>query len=286
MGHFLQGMPPFQAARVENAFVERHYNLYVDLPAIQLYCHHSLCLGMRFFTAMNQIEVQQHTHAAGSVPKKLVREFVTYRCKNCSATDKIFAIELRHAGKHADVFKFGEVPAFGPPNPAKLISLVRPDRDLYVKGRQCETQGLGIAAFSYYRRVIENQRHRIFDEIIRVLSSVSPGHPAIADLQAARAARQFAQSVEAIKHALPDSLMIAGRDPLRLLHGALSVGIHALSDEECLERATAIRTVLSEFAVRLSDVMKDDAELTAAVAKLTSIEDAVRSGSGSEGDAG
>lgn len=282
--HFLQGMPPFQYGQVLNAFVDRSYTRYLALPSIELHCTHQSCDGVRFFTPVTAVEVQANIHAQGSVPKPLIREFVTYRCKNCGTTDKVFALQVKPAGKNAEVFKFGEVPAFGPPNPSKLISLLRPDRALYLKGRQCEIQGLGIAAFSYYRRVIENQRHRIFDEITRVLSSVSPGHPVIADLHAARNARQFAQSVEAIKHALPDSIKISGRDPLRLLHGALSVGIHALSDEECLERATAIRTVLTEFASRLSEVMKDDAELAAAVAKLTAIEDDVLSSSGGHGE--
>jgi len=34
--------------------------------------------------------------------------------------------------------------------------------------RQAEALGLGIGAFGYYRRVLENQKDRLFDEILKV----------------------------------------------------------------------------------------------------------------------
>jgi hypothetical protein len=53
-----------------------------------------------------------------------------------------------------------------------------------------------------------------------------------------------------------------------LLHSALSEGIHAQTDEECLEIATSIRVVLSELADRISIALKDHAELKQAVSRL------------------
>ena len=41
------------------------------------------------------------------------------------------------------------------------MKLVGPDRDDFLKGRRCENQGLGVGAFIYYRRVVENQKNRI-----------------------------------------------------------------------------------------------------------------------------
>jgi hypothetical protein len=35
-------------------------------------------------------------------------------------------------------------------------------------GRRAENQGMGIGAFAYYRRVVENQKNRIIAEIKRV----------------------------------------------------------------------------------------------------------------------
>ena len=45
--------------------------------------------------------------------------------------------------------KFGEFPAFGPPVPPRVLSLIGPDKDLFLKGRRSEIQGLGVGAFAY-----------------------------------------------------------------------------------------------------------------------------------------
>ncbi len=41
-----------------------------------------------------------------------------------------------------------------------------------------------------------------------------------------------------------------------------------LTDEECLELASTVRLVLSELSERLSAILKDKAELTAAISTL------------------
>lgn len=148
------------------------------------------------------------------------------------------------------------------------MTLIGGDRDLFLQGRRCELQGLGIGAFTYYRRVIEDQRNRIFDEIIRVLEKTDPSNKVIAEIKAAKNEQQFSKSIDAIKNALPSSLLVNGQNPLRLLHSAFSEGVHALTDEECLALATAARTVLFEFSERLAQALSDDAALAQAVALL------------------
>lgn len=53
-----------------------------------------------------------------------------------------------------------------------------------------------------------------------------------------------------------------------LLHSALSEGVHALSDEECLSLASSVRIVLGELSDRLSQALKDEAESTKALSVL------------------
>ncbi len=57
-------------------------------------------------------------------------------------------------------------------------------------------------------------------------------------------------------------------NPFTLLHKALSEDLHAESDEECLEAASAIRVVLAELSERMGQVLKDEAELKEAVSRL------------------
>lgn len=164
--------------------------------------------------------------------------------------------------------KLAERPDFGGPTPASVFNLIGPERDYYLKGRRCENRGLGIGAFAYYRRAVENQKHRILDEIIRAAKRIEAPAEMIADLEAAKTETQFSTAIERVKHGVPQALLVSGRNPLTLLHSALSEGLHAQTDEQCLELATSIRLVLNDLAERLGSVMKDQADLDAAVNKL------------------
>jgi len=53
-----------------------------------------------------------------------------------------------------------------------------------------------------------------------------------------------------------------------LLHRALSEGVHALTDGQCLELAGSVRIVIGELSERLSQALKDEAELTKALSTL------------------
>jgi hypothetical protein len=166
------------------------------------------------------------------------------------------------------MLKLGEDPSFGPPVPARVISLVGPDREAFLKGRRCEIQGLGIGAFAYYRRVIENQKNRLFDEIIKVAKRLNAPKDQIQTLEVAKTETQFSKSIESVKSVIPHELFIQGRNPLSLLHSALSEGLHALSDDQCMELATSIREVLFELAERIGQVLKEQTGLDAAIGRL------------------
>jgi hypothetical protein len=90
----------------------------------------------------------------------------------------------------------------------------------------------------------------------------------IESLQAAKKEDGFANSVDKIKPVLPDSILLNGNNPLTLLNTALSTGIHAKTDEECLEIAQYIRVVLAKLSIRLTELLKDDKELKDAISSL------------------
>jgi len=262
---FLEKVPPGRTASVEDLAKTRSVGgysyWYLDLPLLELHCATESCNGIRFFepSDIHQLErggARQH--------------FVGYVCRNCKTQFKIYALRsfLYKEGANGDMFKFGEIPAFGPPTPARVISILGSEREYYLKGRRAENQGLGIAAFAYYRRVVENQKNRILDEIIRVAEKIGAAPDVIDDLNAAKKETQFSKAVDAIKHGIPQALLVNCHNPLTLLHSALSEGLHAQTDERCLELATTIRVVLTDLAERLGNALKEEAELNAAVSRL------------------
>ena len=137
------------------------------LREIQLHCPDDACNGTRFFRCISE----GPTVRAG-VPSF---EYLTYRCSNCQRKEKTFSLAVARDKDKESGFatKFGEFPPFGPPTPPRLVKLIGPDRELFLKGRRCENQGLGIGAFVYYRRVVEHQKARIFDEIIKVAKKLN-----------------------------------------------------------------------------------------------------------------
>ena len=190
-----------------------------------------------------------------------------YLCGDCQKERKVYSLSIIISGDgDGEIYKFGERPAFGIPVPNRLLSLIgKPDSDLFIKGRQCENLGYGIAAFAYYRRVVENHKNGLFDEIIKVCKTLSAPKELIEQLEAAKKEISFSKSMDKIKTALPEGLLMGGQNPLKALHRALSVGLHNESDEACLGYAQAVRVVLGDLVERMASLKQENKELSDAV---------------------
>jgi hypothetical protein len=203
---------------------------------------------------------------------------VLYRCCNCKEKVYRFFLQITSTvNENADnntifqIQKVGQLPRPGKPVPRKALKLIGKTRDLFFKGALSENQGLGIGAFSYYRRVIDSQKDKIFDEVIKVLKLTQGNDSLIQELESAKAETQFTKAVDSIKTALPDSLNLNGNNPLKLLYSALSEGLHSHTDEECLELAQDIKVVLFEFSERLDSALKENSALIGAIGRLAKI---------------
>lgn len=106
------------------------------------------------------------------------------------------------------------------------------------------------------------------DEILKVAKSINANAQMLAAIEAAKNEQQFTKAVKGLKDAFPPVLLINGHNPLVLLHGALSQGVHNLPDEDCLTLATSIRVVLVELVEKLAHALKDEKEITDALTRL------------------
>jgi len=268
---FLESIPPSQLTTITEIAKHLRYEsgrIYAReflTPEIQIHCPNDNCNGTRFFRCISD---------APQITADTYKFFyVTYRCSNCQNHEKTFSLaaQVDEKGLAGRCYKFGEMPLYGPPTPSRLIKLIGPDREVFLKGRRCENQGLGVGAFVYYRRVVENQKNRILDEIIKVASKLGVDAAMIAALESAKKETQFSKALASVKDAMPQALLINGHNPLTLLHSALSDGLHDQTDEHCLEIASSVRVVLGELSERLSQALKDEAELNVALSKLMNV---------------
>ncbi|MCQ1773867.1 hypothetical protein NOI24_21365 [Neorhizobium galegae] len=230
----------------------------LNAPDLRLHC--DTCGGERTFRGEPAII---------SDPPKVSTVSLRYTCGDCNNETKYYSLWVRPSDQpFGELYKYGEFPPFGIPVANRVLRLFGRDAQLMKKGRQCENQGYGVAAFAYYRRVVENHKNDIFDEIIKVCRTVNAPGDIIAELDEAKKEIAFAKSMDKIKTALPQGLLIDGHNPLSALHGALSVGIHEESDEDCLEAASAVRLVLTELVERIALLKQDNKELSGALQLL------------------
>lgn len=246
----------------------------MELPDLTLHCEAESCNGLRVFKPVDKIGIATFKNSQ-------FLKFLTFLCRNCQKMAKTYSFKgnilqdppkvVAHFVVLGKIRKFGEEPGFGPPTLPRVNTLIGPERDYFFKGRQAESQGLGIAAFAYYRRVVESQKDRIFDEIIKIVRKTNNSQALLDELESAKRQTQFSAAVDQIKHGIPSILNIENKKPLKLLHSALSQHLHDESDEDCLEIATDIRTVLFELAERLHLASKDDSALQESVKRLSKV---------------
>lgn len=134
------------------------YSFSFKLPEILIHCANEICNGPRVYRPTKDSNVEAYSGVKYS--------FFEYLCSNCRSSLKTFAVRmLANDGEpNAVITKLGEFPPYGPITPTRLLKLLGDQRETFLSGRRCENQGLGIGAFSYYRRVVEHQKDRIIDE--------------------------------------------------------------------------------------------------------------------------
>jgi hypothetical protein len=269
MVEFLESRPPGAMLEISDLMEEvanrgtggSYWRL--NSPPLHIHCDSEKCSGLRYFRYESGEKIFSTGH-------RILETFLNYKCSNCNGTLKRFSLHARKNDGQAEgrAYKFGELPSFGPVTPPRLLRILGDNREIFMKGRRCESQSLGVGAFVYYRRVVEDQRTQILEQVIRVATTIGASSEMIGLLKQAQAETQFSKSLAMVKDAIPESLRIQGHNPLTLLHDNLSTGIHAKSDEECLEIAGAVRIILAELADRITTALKDEAEITKALGKL------------------
>jgi hypothetical protein len=237
---------------------------HVIFPDIEIFCDSERCKGrFQHFRPTQDPDVKFYTASPQAFR-------INYECRNCGETYKQYwiGVSIDESKKNSGfATKMGENPPFMPPISKRLTRIFKEDKKLFENARSDENQGKGIGAFAYYRRIVENQKNRIIDEIIKVAER-EKNNELIEILKNAKEKKEFSQAVNDIKEHIPESIRINGKNPLTLLHRALSKGLHASTDDECLKMAGAIRMVLIELVKNIEEALKDKQDLSVALEAL------------------
>lgn len=268
---FLETTPPNCAEVIPGLATCRRFQTgvrwIVDVAPERLQLHCNVDDGVRRF------------EASASNRPGLGFRFLAYSCRDCGEFTKTYALVMAlkpinpksHQSRDVEVMKLGEYPPFGAPIAARIQKLLdREDLELYRKGARSEAQGLGIGAATYFRRIVESRWSLLVNELRRAADRL--GHADLGVFDDALRETRFSAAVGKLKGAIPDKLRILnGENPLTLLYQPLSVQLHELTDEQCLQQAADIRVVLTALLENIAEVLKDQEELKSAANRLKGI---------------
>ena len=208
----------------------------IQKPSIKMQCEK--CNSDQTFLMENQY--YELTNVTNSPTAGMVF-WLRYQCMGCRQYKRHFFIKI---GDIADsITKIGQYPAWDIAGNKEIEALLGGHKEYFRRGLICESQGYGIAAFAYYRRIVEEVIDGLLNEITALMSA-SERVAYEAALDNTRKTRVAAEKIDLVKDLLPPILRPSDLNPLRVLHESLSEGLHAEGDEECLDSAAAVREIL------------------------------------------
>ena len=155
------------------------------------------------------------------------------------------------------VRKIGQYPAFEiSPDKVLLNFFNEEDKNNYRKSLICRSQNYGIGAFAYLRRIVENEMIRIVEDLAKIDRPESAKIKGL--LSSFKENHVMSNLIEGVYDYLPSSLKSLGDNPLKVLYGQLSGGIHQFSEEECFEKASTIDTLL-RFVIK--KIMEENSDV-------------------------
>jgi hypothetical protein len=267
----VQDVPLHSARRIQELFwLGTSKGQSIAFPReIRAHCGNEDCAGVRRHHKENQNEL-----ILGDDKSSLFYLFVVYYCCDCLARRKVFAFKAQYDGAIAIpgiCTKIYQEPQFGSPIPKRLYHVIgEENREHFLQARRAIARGLGIGAFAYYRRIVENTKLNLVSSVLEFAQATNASPAQIDLLKKAQSERQFSKAMEMLGDvsAIPAVLLINGQNPLLLLHDLLSEGIHQVDDRECLERAQETEVILCDIASRMHIALTENKSVKAALASI------------------
>lgn len=217
-------------------------------PSIKMWCE--VCHSDQTFNMVNDYwdgYAYTNVSTAGS------EYWLRYKCMWCNNYKRNFFIKI---GDKLDfITKIGQYPAWNISGNKDIEALLGDHKEYFRRGQICESQGYGIAAFAYYRRIVEEVIDQLLNEIV-VLMAESEKVAYEAALEKTKQTRVATEKIDLVKDLLPPILRPSNMNPLSVLHGKLSEGLHAESDEECLDSAASVREILVFLTAQVTSASK------------------------------
>lgn len=204
---------------------------------------------------------------------------IKYKCDGCKKLDRFFFVkfdksEIANGQNEKEVkltvTKIGQYPAWEIKSDIELSKLLGEFEDYFKRGLICESQSYGIGAYAYYRRVTEEIIEELLGYIEDLLGTDEKKKNYKQAFEKVKKEKRTTEKINLVKDLLPASLKAGELNPLQALHDALSVGLHGMSDEQCMENAEKIRVCLVFLVNQIIKSRNDKKEFSEGIRKILS----------------
>lgn len=245
---FLETVPLYTWIEYEKA---TPHNDCMEITEIDSFCDTCGCTRpFQSYLSRERHTGSLHTHSNGVASLDFV-------CVSCQKEMRYFHLEKIVKGKTIKLQKYGELPRKKLARDSELQTFFSDDSEYYEKAVVCISNGYGIAAFAYYRRIIENNIHALLKLLKENLADVPKSEEILVALTKLEDKSSMSEKIKVANNALPDFLKPDGINPLGALYRILSEGVHSLTDLECLHRAEQIDGCIKFLINELSSRKKN-----------------------------
>jgi hypothetical protein len=259
--HFLETAPIYTWKEFPKPAVNQS-SLWIE--AIDSFCER--CGHVRPFHDM-----RSRGGGAGMPPPKPLSSGTSYfefTCVTCRKERREFLVEQILEEKTIKLQKYGELPRKVLERDKVLQKFFSSDSEYYEKAVVCLHHGYGIAAFAYFRRIVENNIFKLLDLIKEDAENATNKEEIKGALAELKKESPMSEKIKVANKALPEYLKPSGLNPLGRLYQVLSEGVHNLNDQECLEKTSDIQECLKYLISELSDRKKNQGRFKSMVASL------------------
>lgn len=172
-----------------------------------------------------------------------------YRCAGCGDVD--FQSWVQVDVDSGWIRKVGQYPPWNINVSSDVASELGEDEELYKRARVCMSQSYGIGACAYLRRLIENQIDPILD-LLQDINEEEGNDEGIEEIEEVIRSTNFTDKSRVAYRVAPESIVVEGTNPLKIIHDRLSEGLHTLPEEECMEVARQLASAVEYVVVELN----------------------------------
>lgn len=178
-----------------------------------------------------------------------------FTCVSCKKSMREYHVEQIVDGETIRFQKYGELPKKQLERNPVLQRFLEDDLENYEKAVVCLSHEYGVAAFAYFRRIVENNINKLLD-LVQEDAQSSSANTKLIELDKLRENSPMGDKIKIANHALPEYLNPSGQNPLGRLYKVLSEGVHEFSEEECLDKARATSECLAYLVGELTSRKK------------------------------